>query len=155
MINKTHQRTTNALVSRARLPAEEELMMEEEEEEEVIQDVVPHILLTSEKCQSSAASCLPTTTQTPAACSCKTACSRAENFPRGGGRLPGVTGACVWVRSAAGFWLVFGGSCLPLFPVQSFAFCKRASEVKTWIWKPVVQLLHDESQLQVTGKVTS
>ena len=83
MINKTHQRTTNALVSRARQPAEEELMMEEEEKE-VIQDVVPHILLTSEKCQRSAASCLPITTQTPAACSCKTACSRAENFPRGG-----------------------------------------------------------------------
>ena len=55
MINKTHQRTTNALVSRARQPAEEELMMEEEEKE-VIQDVVPHILLTSEKGQRSAAS---------------------------------------------------------------------------------------------------
>ncbi|CAL8377528.1 unnamed protein product [Boreogadus saida] len=75
---------SHATAKKARQPAEEELVEEEEEEKEVIQDVVPHILLTSEKCQRSAASCLPTTTQTPAACSCKTACSRAENVPRGG-----------------------------------------------------------------------
>ena len=72
MIYKKHQSATNT----HSLQSEEE-----EEEEEVIQDVVPHILLTSEKCQRSAASCLPTTTQTPADCSCKTACSQAANVP--------------------------------------------------------------------------
>ena len=154
-VENDQQNTPNMLaVSRARQPAGEERMEEEEEEEEEIQDVVRHILLYNEKCQRSAASCLPTTTQTPAAYSCKTACSPAENVPPAWWPLPGWRGrACV--RAVRwGFWLVFGGSCLPLYPVQSFAFCKRASEVTTWMWKPVVQLLHDGSQRQVSGNVT-